>query len=122
MERNIVKKHVLAFSMLTLFAMYFVGVNCSTHVHVINGVTIAHSHLHGSSHHAQPDGKHCTCQLNLIATACSQFVFADSTPILDDTSVYYLLETIAVERNCWIYQTHSINFAWRAPPMSENLI
>lgn len=58
----------LAALMLLAFSSYYVSATLFTHSHILNGVTIVHSHIHGDVHHTTaPDGGHSAHQVTLIA-------------------------------------------------------
>lgn len=103
--------------LLLLFAAYYVDVNCFVHAHVVNGVTIIHSHIHRSSHHASNDGGHTTWQINLIANVHSNFIFTESEEAMDCGPLECLIGTIGCVQDCLAEQIHSVHFAWRAPPV-----
>lgn len=109
-------KRGLAATLLLLFVAYYVDVNCFVHSHVVNGVTIVHSHIHGNSHHTSNDGGHSTCQIDFIAAINSQFFFTYTDGATNNSPVDYVIETISCEQECMAPQVHSIHFGWRAPP------
>ncbi|MCQ2312986.1 MAG: hypothetical protein MJZ84_06015 [Paludibacteraceae bacterium] len=111
-------KRGLAAGLLLLFAVYYVDVNCFVHAHVVNGVTIIHSHIHRNSHHASNDGGHTAWQVNLIASIHSNFLFTESAQATDCNFSECHIETIGSEQDCLAEQIHGIHFVWRAPPMA----
>ncbi len=110
-------KHGLAAGLLILFAAYYIDVNCFVHAHVVNGVTIIHSHIHRSSHHTSDDGGHTAWQVNLIASVHNNFVFTESAETTDCSFLEYLIDTIGCEQDCLAEQIHGVHFVWRAPPV-----
>ncbi len=111
-------KHGLAVGLLLLFAAYYIDVNCFVHSHIVNGVTIVHSHIHKESHHASNDGGHTMWQISLIANISSQFVFTESTQAADGNNPFAaVLETIGSEQRCLAEQIYGVHFVWRAPPV-----
>lgn len=110
-------KRGLTVGLLLLFATYYIDVNCFVHSHVVNGVTIVHSHIHRNSHHASDDGGHTTWQVNLIANIHHNFVFIESEEATDCNFSEYLIETIGCEQDCLAEQIHGVHFVWRAPPV-----
>ena len=109
-------KRGLAATLLLLFVAYYIDVNCFVHSHVVNGVTIVHSHAHRNSHHASNDGGHSTWQINLIATINSQFLFTNTNGNTNISPIDYVIETIHHVQECLAPQVHSIHFGRRAPP------
>lgn len=110
-------KRGLAAGLLILFAAYYIDVNCFVHAHVVNGVTIVHSHIHHSSHHASDDGGHTAWQVNLIANIHNNFVFTESAETVDYRFSESLIDTIGCEQDCLAEQIHGVHFVWRAPPV-----
>lgn len=71
-------KQRIAGVLLLLFSIYYANVCFFTHSHIVGGVTIVHSHFHGSHHHSTDDSsQHSGSQLTLIA-ALSQLLFLDA--------------------------------------------
>ena len=56
---------IKAWVMLLLFVVYQVGITSFVHVHIVNGVTVVHSHLLGDSEH-----DHTEAQVKSIELAC----------------------------------------------------
>lgn len=65
--------------MLLLFVGYYADVNFFSHAHIINGVTIVHSHVHNQHHHDTAGGGHTTSEITLIAQMASQFLTTGET-------------------------------------------
>jgi hypothetical protein len=59
---------IKAWVMLLLFVVYQVGVTSFVHVHIVNGVTVVHSHLLGDSEH-----DHTEKQVTSIVFCCHYF-------------------------------------------------
>ncbi len=59
---------IKAWVMLLLFVVYQVGVTSFVHVHIVNGVTIVHSHLLGDNEH-----EHTEKQVASIDCCCHYF-------------------------------------------------
>jgi hypothetical protein len=73
---NSISKYLL----LLLFISYYVNISCFPHVHVINGVTIAHSHFYkGKASGGQANHSHNATYVQLIALS-SQFVATGDAP------------------------------------------
>lgn len=67
MERREQKIKYISGALLLLFVLYYSNITFFNHVHIINGVTISHSHLHTKGHHSTPLGNHSKSELTLIA-------------------------------------------------------
>ncbi len=62
------KRIFLAQLMLGLFLVYFVGISLFSHSHVINGVTIVHSHPFSKQNDQTADKSHSDNELIIIAS------------------------------------------------------
>lgn len=52
---------------LLFFVAYYINATLFEHTHIVNGVTIVHSHFHASSHHNSQSGGHTANNVTLIA-------------------------------------------------------
>lgn len=76
-----------AATLLLLFSVYYAGATLCTHTHVVEGVTIVHSHIYGQNHidgSTGEDGGHTPTEITLIA-ALQNF-------IADTPSLHYTIE------------------------------
>lgn len=114
-QRHIVRR-VAALMMLMLFVNYYVGVNLSWHTHIINGVTVVHSHLHTNHHHDTEGGGHTSSQLTLIANVVSQsYLSGDAVPV-EVSTLESLVLSIGVELESKVVSHHYKCSPLRAPP------
>jgi len=60
-------KQVIAAFLLVIFALFYTDITMFQHTHVINGITIVHSHFHTSSHEKTPTGGHTATEITFIA-------------------------------------------------------
>ena len=102
--------------LLLLFSTYYVQVNFFVHSHIVNGVTIVHSHLHRSTHHDTDTGGHSETELTIIASLNSQFLLTGEMPDTDLSADYQLLNTIGIPQNCVFVSQHTFCLVPRAPP------
>lgn len=102
--------------MLLLFVGYYADVNFFAHAHIINGVTIVHSHVHSEHHHDSAAGGHCTSEITLIAQMASQFLTTGETVECELQTYNILLETIGIEQDAKATQHHFTSLSLRAPP------
>ena len=102
--------------LLLLFATYFVQVNFFVHSHIVNGVTVVHSHMHRSTHHDTDTGGHSETELTIIASLNSQFLLTGEMPDTDLSADYQLLNTIGIQQNCIFVSQHTVCLVPRAPP------
>ena len=107
---------IAAMGLLLLFATYYVQVNFFVHSHIVNGVTVVHSHMHRSTHHDTDTGGHSTKELTIIASLNSQFLLTGETPDTDLSADYQLLNTIGIQQNCVFVSQHTFCLVPRAPP------
>ena len=102
--------------LLLLFATYYVQVNFFVHSHIVNGVTIVHSHMHRSSHQDTDTGGHSTKELTIISSLNSQFLLTGEMPDTDVSADYQLLNIIGVAQDCVFVSQHTFCLVPRAPP------
>ena len=102
--------------LLLLFATYYVQVNFFVHSHIVNGVTVVHSHMHRSTHHDTDTGGHSETELTIIASLNSQFLLTGEMPDTDVSADYQLLNTIGIPQNCVFVSQHTFCLVPRAPP------
>ena len=53
----------LASLLLALFCCYFSGISLFSHVHIVHGGTVVHSHLGGNSEHNHSDGQYAVIDM-----------------------------------------------------------
>lgn len=70
-------KNLVAAFLVMLFVAFYVNATMFWHSHIINGVTIVHSHIHGSSHTSSSDGGHSVREITLISM-CSSVQMVES--------------------------------------------
>ena len=107
---------IAAMVLLLLFATYYVQVNFFVHSHIVNGVTVVHSHMHRSTHHDTDTGGHSETELTIIASLNSQFLLTGEMPDTDLSADYHLIYTIGVAQNCVFVSQHTFCLVPRAPP------
>lgn len=119
-KRSKVWKYVLrtgaASLMLLLFASYYVDVNFFCHSHIVNGVTIVHSHFHNQHHHDTNEGGHTTTELTLIANMAAQFLTTGETPQTELTIFDTLIQILGCEQATSSISIHLACPSLRAPP------
>lgn len=102
--------------MLLLFVGYYVNVNFFCHTHIINGVTLVHSHFHNQHHHDTDEGGHTATELTLIANLTNQFQTTGET-VLTELAVFdTLILTLGVEQAALVTSIHLSCPSLRAPP------
>ena len=102
--------------MLVIFALYYANVCFFYHSHIINGVTIVHSHIHTKAH-AQT-GTHSTSELTLISVI-SNFQSLQATFCFIGFGILLILQAITLfSRVRRIISHHVACISLRAPPVS----
>jgi hypothetical protein len=64
MIRKVDRRRLISCILIAIFALYYANICFFYHTHIINGVTIVHSHIHSKAH-AQT-GIHSSSELTLI--------------------------------------------------------
>lgn len=106
------KKHIIApLLLLALFLTYQVSITMFTHVHIVNGVMIVHSHPSSSKHHTHTTGQVISiAHLAVIHTLAAEA----GTTITVDRPVLYVLDYQTNTFRAPAPHTHCIHL--RAPP------
>ncbi|OAV66566.1 hypothetical protein Barb6XT_01875 [Bacteroidales bacterium Barb6XT] len=107
-------RRFMATALLAIFTSYYVNVGFFYHCHVINGVTIVHSHIHDSGH-TKADG-HSPSELTLISSLSSLQALMPAL-IVAATAVFALL--LVFERKGFSRKADHpyLNYVFlRAPP------
>lgn len=104
--------HMMRFFLPILFLTYLAGISCFYHVHVVNGVTIVHSHPFGKTH------EHSSVELQTVSLLSHVVTDGAGTVLLLPLFIPLLLCPLFVSRQtahcCPPY--HGV-VALRAPPM-----
>lgn len=82
-------KQVIAASLLVLFALFYADITMFQHTHIINGITIVHSHFHTKAHEQTPTGGHTETEITFIAIA-SLFQTFEDVLIHFDTTLFLI--------------------------------
>lgn len=112
-----IMKQSAATVMLLLFAAYYVQVNFFVHSHIVNGVTVVHSHVHRSAHHDTANGGHTIAELTLIAQLHSQLLTVGAATQDAPEIFLQILLTIGTEQQTVLLTNPLLSADWRAPPM-----
>lgn len=83
--KEYIAKSTKAAVLLLLFCVYYAGATLCAHTHVVEGVTIVHSHIHTESHtdgSSGEDGGHTPNEITLVASLQN---FIAETPSLHFT-------------------------------------
>ena len=72
----------LASLLLALFCCYFSGISLFSHVHVVHGGTVVHSHLGGNSDHNHSEGQYVVIDmLSLFQSEAAGELVSISSPL-----------------------------------------
>ncbi len=102
--------------MLLLFVGYYVDINFFCHSHIVNGVTIVHSHFHNQHHQDTDEGGHTATELTLIANMAAQFLTTGETPQTELAVFDTLIQTLGCEQAALVTSIHLACPSLRAPP------
>lgn len=112
-------QRVVASLMLLLFMVTYANINLFYHTHVINGVTIVHSHIHDPHHNDTDEGGHTSAELTLIANMAAQFLTTGEMPETGLTAYLTLIQTLGCEQDAEVISTHLLTPSLRAPPVTS---
>lgn len=109
-------RELTAMALLLLFAVYYGDAALFYHTHIINGVTIVHSHVHNSHHHDSSDGAHSASQITLISCLNSQLQATEAHINGGLEAFFHLICIIGQERTAETFKTNLQHQSDRAPP------
>jgi hypothetical protein len=84
-------RQIISRILIVIFAFYYANICFFYHSHIINGVTIVHSHVHNKAH-AQT-GTHSVTELTLISVL-SAFQSLQTTLCFIGLGLFFLLQAI----------------------------
>lgn len=114
--RPLIRSVFAGFFML-LFAVFYVNATMFWHCHIINGVTIVHSHIHTASHHNTSNGAHSESSLTLIDAINTLECLEDVGGQLFDFTAYRTLCAVLLLPTLVVTAVVSLRlFSLRAPP------
>lgn len=102
-----------ALILLVLFSCYYSGISMFSHVHLVNGSSVVHSHLGGTSEHSHNDSQYAVIDIlshfQTEATAC---FLGSNAPffLLSESGTKYVLQS----HPCDVTFVHSL----RGPPQA----
>ena len=68
--------------LLALFCCYFFGISLFSHVHIVHGGTVVHSHLGGNSDHNHSEGQYAVIDmLSLFQSEAAGELVSISSPL-----------------------------------------
>ncbi len=107
-------KQIVGGILLLIFMAYYVNISFFTHSHIINGVTIVHSHFHDKAH-AQ-SGKHTDSEVTLISMLSALETCAVAT-FFAGLAVFFPFATVTpVLRGVQFTTNRIVCVSLRAPP------
>ncbi|MDF9830007.1 hypothetical protein [Parabacteroides sp. PF5-6] len=108
-------KQIVGSILLLIFTAYYVNINFFQHSHIINGVTIVHSHIHNNTH--TQTGTHNSSELTLISLL-SSFDSSQAFIWLVGMGIFLLLKAIRpviiAEK---AVSASPFSYSLRAPPL-----
>jgi len=110
-------KKIVSYLFVALFSSYYASTTLFSHIHIISGANIVHSHIHTDAHHDTKSGGHTERSITLIAQI-SKFDQIDFSGNLVPTSLQFqLLQNKFIEVTDWVPSIYFQNPSLRAPPM-----
>lgn len=89
------RRQVISCVLVVVFALYYANISFFYNSHVINGVTIVHSHFHGKNH--EQSDTHSENELKLISVL-SFFQSLQATVCFVALEVFFLLQEVITLR------------------------
>lgn len=99
--------------LLLLFCCYYSGISMFSHVHIVNGSSVVHSHLGGGTEHEHSDSQYAVIDiLSHFQTECAASSHAVASPFLQ------LLESYAGRDVSFHHSEPSSALTLRGPPQA----
>lgn len=74
--------------LLALFCCYFSGISLFSHVHIVNGCTVVHSHFGGGSEHSHSDSQYAVIDiLSLFQSEAAGDITCISKPLFHSSEI-----------------------------------
>ena len=109
-------RQIIATALFVLFAVYYADITFFGHTHIINGVTIVHSHFHSSDHEKTPSGGHTATEITFYAVSSLFQTFEDFFTPVTITLFPVLCSVFSISiQNNYLTGFHHFSFL-RAPP------
>ena len=110
-------KNIIVGFFLAIISLYYVNSTMFEHTHIINGVTIKHSHFHSKNHTSSSSEKHTEREITLIHALTFTQALISKSILLDlvkATVDYTLVIPIKYSLNDVDFTLHKSS---RAPPV-----
>lgn len=108
-------RHSLAVVFLLLLSTYYVNTTMFWHSHIVDGVSVVHSHMHLQQHHKSLDGGHTVLQISLITLLQEMLLFTGAAVFCLIAPIF----TLHYDKRQW-YQSICLGYSHysslRAPP------
>ena len=110
-------KKIISLFFVALFMSFYASTTFFSHIHIINGATITHSHLHTGAHHDTKSGGHAECSITLIAQISHFETIEFSCFQLPTPLPFQLNRNTFLETTHWVASIYFQNLTLRAPPI-----
>ena len=114
---NLRVRKAIAALFLLLFVAYYSNATLFEHTHIINGVTIVHSHFHAGSHHNSHSGGHTANNVTLISQLNTFQTTGSGIQVYSFNPSGFTLLMVSHAGFFSKCQQHSFNYSLRAPPL-----
>lgn len=97
--------------LLLLFSCYYSGISMFSHVHLVNGSSIVHSHLGGGAEHQHSDSQYAVIDiLSHFQSECADCLYGVDAPFIQSVECCFSYDAPAFE--CGVHSVSSL----RGPP------
>lgn len=114
--QDIVRRSVSVVFLLLLI-MYYANVSLFCHTHIVNGVTLVHSHFHNKQHHDSDDGGHTVTVITFIAALTESFILTGAGILVLLAILRRAEEILRSGSTIYISKLYYRYFSLRAPPV-----
>ncbi|MCL1934201.1 MAG: hypothetical protein FWF53_10385 [Candidatus Azobacteroides sp.] len=109
-------RQIISTLLVVLFVLYYADIALFQHTHIINGVTVVHSHFHGSNHEKTPTGGHTTTEITFFADNSLFQTFGDVLTSIDIRLFLVFCGIVLVSGHNQFSKGFHDFFFLRAPP------
>lgn len=112
---NILRRCV-SVGFLLLLIMYYANISLFCHTHIVNGVTLVHSHFHNRQHHNSDDGGHTVTVITFIVALTESFILTGAGILVLLAILRRAEKILRSGLTIYITKLYYHYFSLRAPP------
>lgn len=112
------KRNKLSYFFLILFVFYYASIFLFQHTHILDGLTVVHSHIHDFSSKSENNHNHSEKELQLISVISAFTATFTAFLYIIDINNLCFKKLEYVYKNYVFHKFKFLYFSFRAPPIS----